>query len=142
MASRQPAGLPQTESSVSQKQIYVSKPADLLPGNYQVTLTITDKDAQPFELSVVVASTQFSASLDRQSLDFSGSVSPEESDGVIIAYTLGWETVITTDNTTEYKRSNTQGSVRLKLGEDTQIIRAGTRTARLLVTKLDSAKSK
>jgi hypothetical protein len=116
--------------------------SDALPDNYQVTLTIADKDGQPIEVSVVVASTQFNASLGEPSLAFSGTISIEESSGIIIAYALAWETPITVGNNTQYKTSSTQGSVRLKLGEEVQIIRAGTRTARLSIKKLDVVKPK
>ena len=52
---------------------------------------------------------------------------------------LGWETPINTGNAIQYKTSSTQGSVRLKLGEEVNIIRAGTRTARISIKKLETA---
>ena len=116
-----------------------------LPDNYQVTLNITDKDGQqPLEVSVVVASSQFSAQLAEQSLSFSGNMSVEESGGITIGYTLGWQTPVTANNGSsfQYLPSNTLGSVRLKLGEEVQIIKAGTRTARLSVKKLEASKAK
>ena len=42
----------------------------------------------------------------------------------------------------QFQASQTQGSVRLKLGEVVQIIRAGARTARLSIKKLETSKSK
>ena len=113
-----------------------------LPDNYQVTLTITDNDVQPLELSVVVASPQFTASLGEYNLNFTGSVTVEEN-GIIITYGLGWHTPEPTVNgSTPFKRSTMQGSVRLKLGEEVQIIRAGSRMARLSIKKLEASKPK
>ena len=83
-----------------------------LPDNYQVTLNITDKDGQqPLEVSVVVASSQFSAQLAEQSLSFSGNMSVEESGGITIGYTLGWQTPVTANNGSsfQYLPSNTPG---------------------------------
>lgn len=117
-------------------------PADALPDNYQVLLTLTDKDKQPVEVSVVVASTQFNASLGEQNLTFSGFVTIEDSGSMLIAYALGWQTQAPTDNNNvRYQSSEAQGSVRLKPGEEVQIIRAGTRTARLSIKKLEMTKA-
>ena len=55
--------------------------SELLPDNYQITLNITDKDGAPLELSVVVASTQFTAMFGEQSLVFGGNVKVEEAGG-------------------------------------------------------------
>ena len=118
-------------------------PVDALPDNYQVTLTITDKDGQPLEVSVVVASTRFSASLGDPSLTFSGLVTVEDSGSIIIAYALGWDTPVPAGkDTVQFRSSSTQGSVRLKLGEEIQIIRAGPRVARLSIKKLEATKPK
>lgn len=118
-------------------------PADALPDNYQVTLTMTDKDGQPIEVSVVVASTRFTASLGDPSLTFSGSVTVDDSGSIMIAYALGWETPIPSGkDTIQFRPSSTQGSVRLKVGEEIQIIRAGSRVARLTIKKLEPSKPK
>lgn len=108
--------------------------------NYQLTLIVTDKDGQPVEISVVVASAQFVAALGEPSLSFAGTLTVEEAGGILVNYTLGWETLITVGNGAQYKSSRTEGSVRLKLGEEVQILRAGARTARLSIKKLDGAK--
>ncbi len=116
---------------------------EILSDNYQITLIITDKDAQPTEVSVVVASSQFSASLGELDLNFTGSVIVEETGSLVVTYQLGWETLVPAgEKNTQYKSSATQGSVRLKLGEEVQIIRAGARTARLSVKKLEASKAK
>ena len=116
-------------------------PTDALPENYQVTLTITDKDGQPVEVSVVVASTRFTALLGEQHLTFEGTVLVEDS-GIVIAYALGWETLSPVAEGIQSRSSSMQGSVRLQLGEEVQIIRAGTRVARLSIKKLEPAKPK
>lgn len=118
-------------------------PGETLQDNYQVTLNITDKEGQPLEVSVVIASSQFSATLGEQNLNFSGTVTVEDSGGIVIAYGLGWQTNAPTGGgPMQYLQSTTQGSVRLKLGEEVQIIKAGARTARLSIKKLEPAKSK
>jgi len=115
---------------------------ETLPDNYQVTLTITDKEGQPLEVSVVVASSGFTASLGEQNLNFNGSVTVEEA-GIIIIYSLGWQTPVTTGNgNLQFNSSTMQGSVRLKLGEEVPIIRAGSKMAKLSIKKLEPSKSK
>ena len=115
----------------------------VLPDNYEVTLTITDKNDPPLEVSVVVASPQFLANLAEHHLDFTGTVTVEESGAMVIAYSLGWQTPGPAFNgVVQYQPSTAHGSVRLKLGEEVQIIRAGTRMARLGIRKLDASKPK
>jgi hypothetical protein len=137
-----------------QPQRFAQAPADALPDNYQVTLNIADKDGQPVEVSVVVASTEFNASMSELNLTFSGNVTVDEAGSILIAYALSWQTQIVTSNNNDptpmapgtgnirYQSSEAQGSVRLKLGEEAQIIRAGTRTARLSIKKLEMTKAK
>ena len=115
---------------------------ELLPDNYQSTLNITDKEDTPLELSVVVASAQFTAMFGEQSLGFSGHVNVEESGGIMVTYSLDWQTPVGGAGAKQYVPSRMQGSVRLKLGEEVQIIRAGTRSARLSIQKLDAVKVK
>ena len=116
--------------------------SEMLPDNYQVTLTLTDKDGAPLELSVVVASAQFNAMFGEQNLGFGGYVKVEESGGILVSYSLDWQTPVGGAGATQYVPSRMQGSMRLKLGEEVQIIRAGTRSARLSIQKLDAVKGK
>ncbi len=116
--------------------------SEMLPDNYQVTLNITDKDGAPLEISVVVASSQFTTMLGEQNLSFGGNVKVEEAGGIVIAYDLDWQTPVGVAGSTQYLPSRMHGSVRLKLGEEVQIIRAGTRSARLSIQKLDAVKGK
>lgn len=118
-------------------------PSDTLPDNYRVTLIITDKDGQPAEVSVVIASTRFHTLLGEQGLDFDGVLTVEESGSVHIQYALGWATSFQNANgTTDSRQSTTTGSVRMKLGEEIQILRAGPRVAKLSINKLEASKSK
>jgi hypothetical protein len=114
-----------------------------LPDNYQLTLVMTDKDGQPLELSVVVASSQFNATIGEQGLNFSGSVTVEETGTIRVAYALGWQTTVASgNNSVQYQTSSAQGSVRLKPEEEVQILRAGSRIARLSIKKIESTKTK
>ena len=114
-----------------------------LTENYQLNLAVADKDAQPLELSVAVASTRFNAALSEQGLTFSGTITVEESGSFMIAYVLSWQTTVAAEgNNSQIKSTSTQGSVRLKLGDEVTLIRAGTRIARLSMTKLEVGKAK
>jgi len=123
-------------------------PRAAFPDNYELTLKLTDKDGAPLEVSVVIAASQFSASLSEQNLSFSGNVDLEDSASIMIYYLLDWQTPAATinDNGNGPPKappiSRASGSVRLKPGEEVQIIRAGTRTARLSIKKLEPTKAR
>jgi hypothetical protein len=117
-------------------------PADSLPENYEVSLTISDKEAEPIELSVVVSSTRFNAQIGEPGTTFSGTINVDEAGTLTMSYAVGWETKITMGNTQQFKTTSIQGSIRLKPGDDVQIIRANNRTARLSVKKLAPANAK
>ena len=63
------------------------------PDNYELALTLTEKEAQPLEVSVVLAATQFNVSLGEHNLAFSGNVNIDDSGSVLIGYTLSWQTI-------------------------------------------------
>ena len=123
-------------------------PRAAFPDNYELSLKLTDKDGAPLEVSVVVAASQFSASLSEQNLSFSGNVDLEDSASIMIYYLLDWQTPAAAikDNGNGPPKappiSRASGSVRLKPGEEVQIIRAGTRTAHLSIKKLVPTKAK
>jgi hypothetical protein len=115
---------------------------EALPDNYQLTLTLSDKD-NPREVSVVVASRQFATQIsDPPALVFSGTLTLEDGGALVVAYVLNWETVILNGTSTQFKPSSTQGSVRLKPGEEIQILRAGNLSARLSIKQLEASKPK
>jgi hypothetical protein len=132
--------------SLPMRQIQPGQPlpsTDTLPDNYQITLTITDKDGQPIEISLVAASTRFNASFAEQGLSLEGLLTIEESGSTIVQYSLGWTTPTAAANgIAQVGSSNMTGSVRLKLGEEIQIIRVASRVARLSIKKLESSKAK
>ncbi|WP_395753811.1 hypothetical protein [Prosthecobacter sp.] len=124
-----------------------------LPDNYQITLILTEKDKEkdgdPLEISLVVASRTFTAVLADSGVNFGGDLTLEESGSILVNYNLGWETPVPPKSNqppqivgSQYMSSRTTGSVRLKVGEELQIIRAGTRTATLSIQKLPLAKAK
>ena len=116
---------------------------DAFPDNYLLLLTITDKDAAPTEIELVVASPSFQATVGEHSLTFGGSISMAADDRVIVAYQLGWQVPVSTGKgATQFVTSSTQGSVRLKLGDEVQVIRAGTKSARLSIRKFETPKAK
>jgi len=87
-----------------------------------------------------VATSHFQMALGEPSLMFAGDFSVEKDGRVVVLYTLGWETRVGVGNNVGMRSSSTKGSVRVKLGEEVQIIRAGTRTAKLSVKKLGPGK--
>jgi hypothetical protein len=120
-------------------------PATSLPGNYQITLTITDKDTEPLELSVVVASPRFTATTTEQSVNFQGSINIEEAGTALIEYALGWGTPQAQPSIQPPSRASSTsmtGSVRLKLGEEVTIIKAASRVARLSIKPLGTPSAK
>jgi hypothetical protein len=143
-----PPSVPNMPRRVLAAPVGQPTPGETFPDNYQLTLSLTDKDGPPLEVSVVVVSTQFSAMLAEQNLSFSGTVELEESGGILIAYSLGWQAPAPVDKgpgnfpAQSAPSSSTRGSVRLKAGEEMQIIRAGTRSAKLSIKKLEPSKSK
>jgi len=143
MAQAPQAAPPMVPQRVLPPQGFGAQPSsEMLPDNYQITLNLTDKDGAPLELSVVVASAQFSAMFSEQGLGFGGHVKVEDSGSILVTYSLDWQTPVGGAGGTQYLPSRMQGSVRLKLGEEVQIIRAGTRSARLSIQKLDAVKGK
>ena len=138
-----------------------------LPANYLLTLSVSDKD-QPFtELSLVVATADFSTDavhpIDAKetvtmpaSLTFTGSISVQEDGSVLIRYLLSYEVAIPTNMQTtksangeqvtnssiQFKRSSTQASAKLRLSEPIQILKSGTRTYRLTISRLTDKPSK
>lgn len=115
--------------------------AESLPANYLVTLSISDKNDAPFEWSLVTASTRFSASLAERGLTFTGTLNLEESAGALLTYTLAWQTgVPTPDGVTEIQSSNAQSSVRLKVGEELEVLHSATRSVRLSIRKIEPGK--
>ena len=117
-----------------------SQPAEeALKENYQLCLTITDKEKEPVEISIVVASSPFSATYGEENITFSGNVAAIEAE-ILISYAIRWEPAGKTLPNGPSSASNAQGSVRLKLGEDVQIVRTGTRVARLSMKKLEPGK--
>src|SRR6187551_2402050 len=86
------AKIPRVIRSIQQPQGQAQE--ETLPENYQLNLAVADKDAQPLELSVAVASTRFNAALSEQGVTFSGTITVEESGSFMIAYVLGWQTTV------------------------------------------------
>jgi hypothetical protein len=110
-----------------------SEPFVALPETYEVRLTLLEKGRSPVEIAVLVASKRFHTDLGDQGIIFEGNITPEASGSFVVVYAIGWETPSRMGQQTIYLPSSTEGSVRLKLGEEHQIFRSGTRTARLTI---------
>lgn len=127
-----------------------------LDQNYQITLKMMEKEGAgtPIEVALVVASPEFTASLSEQDLTFSGTLSLAEEGVAIVAYSLAWSKPVTVTpagvsgepqglrpSNIQYQSSSSKGSVRLTMGEEVQILRAGSRIAVLGIQKLTPAKA-
>ena len=132
-----------------------------LPMNYLLTLDASDNDQPITELSLVVATADFATDFIHPigaqatvtvptSLTFTGTLSVQEDGSVLIRYTLSCEVAVPTNTQTtkspngeqvtnssiQYKRSSTQASAKLRLNEPLQILKSGTRTYRLTVSRI------
>ncbi len=116
---------------------------DVFPDNYALLLTITDKNAASTEIELVVSSPYFQAALGEHNLNFSGSISIADAESAIVTFQLGWQTPVSAGkDPTQLVASNMQGSVRLKMGDEVPVFRAGSKTARLSIRKLEMPKAK
>lgn len=115
-------------------------PKESLPENYQITLTFTGLDPAPLEVCLAVGSPVFSTTLGEHGLEFSGSVDLAAGNTVVISYWLAWEIPLNSGPATMVRKSSTQGSVRLELGNSQVLFRAGKQNAQVSIQKLDMAK--
>ncbi len=116
-------------------------PSEGLSDNYQLVLTMTDKDGQPQELALVTANTTFSAALGEQGFSFGGTIVAEDDGSVQVNYTLGWSTESVNNGSSNYKTTSIMSSARLKSGQEMVILHTSTRTAKLMVKKLELPKA-
>ena len=130
--------------------------AQSLPDNYRITLTVTDKDKQSNELSLVVASPEFAAETIEPSMAFSGTITPEEGGSVLIRYSLAATAAIpcqtmtsispsgkpVTSTSIQYKTSNAHATARLQIGEPLQILKSGGCVYLLSISRLEKGAEK
>ena len=132
-----------------------------LPMNYLLTLNASENDQPLAELSLVVATTDFTTDFIHPigalatvtvptNLTFTGTLSVQEDGSVLVRYALSCEVAVPTNTQTtkspngeqvtsssiQYKRSSTQASAKLRLNESLQILKSGTRTYRLTVSRI------
>jgi len=117
-----------------------SKAVQPISENYVVSLTMTNKEKKTTEMSLVVASAEFSTSFpDSQSnvTSFHGTLTPEDGGTISIKYILTGEIAVSVSpGSVQYKSIATQTTVRLKLGDPVQILKSGTQTCTLSVSRL------
>jgi hypothetical protein len=112
----------------------------VLTENLQVLLTLSDKDAPPVEISVLTAGTNFTASVADLGLNFTGTIALDEAGTFSLAYSLAWEPAMQqlAGGPPQTKQTTTTGNILAKTGEEVQIFRAGSRTARLVLKKTEA----
>ena len=110
--------------------------------NYALVLTISENKATVTEIELIVASPSFQATVGENRLSFSGSISIADADSAVVTFQLGWQTPLASGkDSTQLVPSNMQGSVRLKMGDEVQLMRAGSRSARLSIKRLEPRKA-
>ena len=106
----------------------------------------------------MVATSQFKADALDPTMTIVGTLAPEEGGTMLVRYQMGTEIAVptqtltapsasgqpvTTASSIQYKSSSVQASVRLRIGEPVQILKSGTRSYQLTVSRLsDAAKDK
>jgi hypothetical protein len=118
-----------------------------LSENYIVSLTITDKEQVISELSLVVATAEFSTTFPDARANiatFLGTLSLEEGGDVLLRYTLNAEIAAPAPNQepVQSRTLQTRASVRLHFGEAVQIFKCGDRGCRLSISRLSEQKPK
>ena len=120
-------------------------PNTALPDNYQLTLVVSDGEKPATELSVVAVTPQFKVDGAEPNITFAGTITPEEAGTVLVAYVVSGDVPIrppegAPSSTIQYRMVGAQAAARLRLGETLQILKSGTRTFKLTISKLDTAR--
>lgn len=115
-----------------------------LQENHQITLAFTARDGSPLELSFTTGVPFFTARLEEHGINFSGTLESVSGNTAILGYTLTWETPVTLERpaigpvtNVIYKKSSLEGSVRLELGKELVLFRAGKQSAHVSVLRLE-----
>ncbi|MHA3772436.1 hypothetical protein ACXR0O_12955 [Verrucomicrobiota bacterium sgz303538] len=129
----------------------VEQQGQVLSDNYLLMLSVADAEKPVSDLSIVVATPEFRIDAAQPAITFSGSLTPQEDGSVLVRYTVGSEIAVTTQTETgqlpgagapvqntsvQYKTSAAQASVKLRLDQPLQILKSGSRTFRLTVSRL------
>jgi len=128
-----------------QQQSQPLDPNTALPENYQLTLNVSDGDKPATELSVIAVTPMFTITGVEPNITFAGTITPEDAGTVLVAYSVSGDVPVrppegAASNTTQYRVVGAQAAARLRLGETLQILKSGTRTFKLTVSKLEAAK--
>ncbi len=116
-----------------------AEPAQVLPENYTLTVTVKEKERLLGDLSVVSGAREFSAvCLQRNStqLQFKGSLQPEEDGSVVVSYVLETQLQISAvGEAGQNQTMNANGSVRLRLGETVPVLTSNGIIYQLAIVK-------
>lgn len=126
--------------------------------NYLVTLSVSDNDKPVTELVIATARAKFNANTVEPSMTLEGLLTPLDDGTVMVTYAVGAEVAVpisvqhtsnaagepgvVRNTSIQYKTQSAQAQVRLKLGEPLNVLRTGSRTYRLTVSKLPASGSK
>jgi hypothetical protein len=130
---------------------------EVLPENYLLTLTVSDKDQLVTELSLVVASADFKAEVADPVITFTGTLTPDDKEGILMSYGLGTQVAVpsqvlttqppsgapvTTSSSIQYRSSSVQATVKVRVGEPLNILKSGTRSYKLTISRLSEGTHK
>jgi hypothetical protein len=112
-------------------------PGEALPENYLLTLVVSEKDQVLTELSIVLATTDFNVAVADPVINFSGILTSDDKEGMLVRYTLNTQVAISEKEVAKYFRNGSvQASVKVRVGEPLQIFKSGTQTYKLTISRL------
>ncbi|MEA3211225.1 MAG: hypothetical protein QOE70_4282 [Chthoniobacter sp.] len=142
-------------SALAQAPIFSRRPvldqAPAWPENYQLILSVFDKDKLLHEISVLVASLEFRADSFDPTLTFQGTLVPAENGSFVLRYAVTAEIAVPTEPGTvpigappvpagrnvpvQFKTQTAQSTVRVRPGQPIEILKTGDRIYRIFLTR-------
>ena len=121
----------------------VNNTGDPLSENYQLTLTVSDKEKQVANLSLAVGSTTFQATSADPTINFSGSFKPQKNGTLLVQYFLSASIEVTryqqNGSSTSFAQGGSSGTIRLQLDKPITILKDGSRSYILTVSQTEES---
>ena len=128
---------------------------DILPENYILSLTVTDKGKLLTELALVIATRQFNVTHIEYALNLVGTALPQDDGSILVRYSIGEEVAFSSQTglpvtaeapavgSIQYKTRSMSSAARLRVGEPVVILKDGSRVYQLSISRLaEGAKKK
>jgi hypothetical protein len=138
---------------ISGHSVNVDDPGDLLPENYILSLTVTDKGKPATELTLVIATSQFSADAAEFTLNMSGTAAQQDDGSILVRYSFAEQIAVSVQNglpvvpeatttSIQYKTRSVRSAVRLRVGEPVVVLKDGSRVYQLSISRLNEGSKK